>query len=135
MQQNGVHSLKQHGFEIITDFFSVSESEILANELSILHQRQREASGNKLGGLRNLLQIIPKVNELANSLPFKTIVKDRHAKRAAFPVRALFFDKTPDANWKVAWHQDLSIAVVEKIETSGFEAWSVKEHCSRPASS
>jgi ectoine hydroxylase-related dioxygenase (phytanoyl-CoA dioxygenase family) len=44
-----------------------------------------------------------------------------------FPVRALFFDKTPDANWRVAWHQDLTIAVAEKIETLGFEAWSVKE--------
>lgn len=44
-----------------------------------------------------------------------------------FPVRALFFDKTPGANWSVAWHQDLSIAVAERIETAGFSGWSIKE--------
>ena len=44
----------------------------------------------------------------------------------AFPVRGLFFDKTPDANWKVNWHQDLAIAVLERREAAGFGAWSEK---------
>ena len=47
--------------------------------------------------------------------------------KKAFPVRALFFDKTADANWRVAWHQDVTIAIVEKIETAEFEGWSIKE--------
>jgi ectoine hydroxylase-related dioxygenase (phytanoyl-CoA dioxygenase family) len=53
-----------------------------------------------------------------------------------FPVRALLFDKTPDANWKVAWHQDLSIAVAERRATPGFTGWSLKEgvwHVQPPA--
>jgi ectoine hydroxylase-related dioxygenase (phytanoyl-CoA dioxygenase family) len=41
-------------------------------------------------------------------------------------VRGLLFDKTPDANWKVAWHQDLSIAVRQRIEVPGFGPWSNK---------
>jgi len=45
----------------------------------------------------------------------------------AFPVRAILFDKTPEANWKVAWHQDLTIAVAEKREAAGFTAWSEKD--------
>jgi ectoine hydroxylase-related dioxygenase (phytanoyl-CoA dioxygenase family) len=40
---------------------------------------------------------------------------------------SIFFDKTPDANWKVAWHQDLTIAVRQKIEVACFTAWSVKD--------
>jgi len=44
----------------------------------------------------------------------------------AFAVRGILFDKTPDANWKVPWHQDLSIAVKEQIEVSGFGPWSLK---------
>lgn len=38
----------------------------------------------------------------------------------------LFFDKTPEANWPVLWHQDLTLAVAEKHELDGWSAWSMK---------
>jgi len=41
-------------------------------------------------------------------------------------VRAIYFDKHKNANWKVAWHQDLTIAVREQLEVEGFNAWSIK---------
>jgi hypothetical protein len=37
------------------------------------------------------------------------------------------FDKTPDSNWLVAWHQDRVIPVRERIETAGFGPWSTKD--------
>jgi ectoine hydroxylase-related dioxygenase (phytanoyl-CoA dioxygenase family) len=43
-----------------------------------------------------------------------------------FPVRALLFDKTPSANWKVAWHQDLTIAVGARRDVDGYGPWSSK---------
>jgi len=45
----------------------------------------------------------------------------------AAPVRAVLFDKSPDANWIVAWHQDRTIAVCERHETPGFGPWSTKD--------
>jgi hypothetical protein len=42
-------------------------------------------------------------------------------------VRAIFFDKTPDSNWYVTWHQDLTIAVKERVDLPGFGPWSVKD--------
>jgi hypothetical protein len=40
----------------------------------------------------------------------------------AAPAKALLFDKTPAANWKVSWHQDLTedaaIALPEGMEWS-----------------
>jgi ectoine hydroxylase-related dioxygenase (phytanoyl-CoA dioxygenase family) len=42
------------------------------------------------------------------------------------PVRAVLFNKTAAANWSLAWHQDRTIAVVERVETPGYEVWSVK---------
>lgn len=42
-------------------------------------------------------------------------------------VRAICFDKAPDTNWALAWHQDRTIAVAERIETPGFGPWSVKD--------
>ena len=47
--------------------------------------------------------------------------------RDAFAVRGLLFDKLPQANWGLPWHQDLSIAVRERRETPGFGPWSVKD--------
>lgn len=42
------------------------------------------------------------------------------------PVRAISFDKSPSANWLVAWHQDLTIVASERRDAPGFGPWSVK---------
>jgi hypothetical protein len=47
--------------------------------------------------------------------------------QAAFPVRAVAFDKTPDLNWSVGWHQDRTIAVSERREAPGYGPWSTKD--------
>ena len=46
---------------------------------------------------------------------------------AARPARAVMFDKTPDANWSVAWHQDRTLPVRARIEVDGFGPWSTKD--------
>jgi len=46
---------------------------------------------------------------------------------AARPVRLVLFDKTADANWSVAWHQDRTIPVRERREVEGFGPWSSKD--------
>lgn len=45
----------------------------------------------------------------------------------ARPVRAVLFDKTAEANWRVAWHQDRTIPVRERVEAPGFGPWSRKD--------
>lgn len=46
---------------------------------------------------------------------------------AARPVRAVMFDKSPTANWSVAWHQDRTVPVRERREVEGFGPWSLKD--------
>jgi hypothetical protein len=46
---------------------------------------------------------------------------------ACRPVRAILFDKTPATNWSLAWHQDRTIAVAERIDVDGFGPWTVKD--------
>lgn len=43
------------------------------------------------------------------------------------PVRIVFFDKTPEANWAVPLHQDRTIAVNERHDVAGFDNWNVKD--------
>lgn len=50
------------------------------------------------------------------------------AARAAMRlVRIIAFDKRPEANWFVPWHQDRTIAVRNKHEAPGFTKWTVKD--------
>ncbi len=76
-------------------------------------------------GRRNRLATAA-VAELAGSRPLLDLVR-LHTGGAPRAVRAIWFNKSPEANWLVAWHQDLAIAVRERIETPGFGGWSVKE--------
>lgn len=46
--------------------------------------------------------------------------------RRATPVRAILFDKSPQNNWALAWHQDRTICVRQKREAPGFGPWTVK---------
>jgi hypothetical protein len=52
---------------------------------------------------------------------------DARAGRTTKAVRAIFFDKNPEKNWYVTWHQDLTIALKSKFETPGYSAWSIKD--------
>ena len=76
-------------------------------------------------GVRNLLEICPAVRELATQACVRQFVTPLLGEHA-FAVRAVFFDKVPDANWSLFWHQDNVIAVQDRHEVPGFVAWSQK---------
>jgi Phytanoyl-CoA dioxygenase (PhyH) len=44
----------------------------------------------------------------------------------ARPVRILAFDKSPQSNWGLGWHQDRVVALKERADTLGFENWTIK---------
>lgn len=76
------------------------------------------------GGLRNILDDDPIAN-IARSPVVRTAAKAVLGEDC-FAVRGLLFDKTPESNWSVPWHQDLVIAVREKADVSGYGPWSEK---------
>jgi ectoine hydroxylase-related dioxygenase (phytanoyl-CoA dioxygenase family) len=43
------------------------------------------------------------------------------------PYRATLFDKSPDSNWLVVWHQDTVLPVESRDDRRGWGPWSVKE--------
>lgn len=76
-------------------------------------------------GRRGLLAL-PEVSALARSPRVLDLVRP-YLPQEPQPVRALYFDKSPDANWLVPWHQDLTLAVRERVDAPGFGPWSAKE--------
>lgn len=75
--------------------------------------------------IRNLFEVLPTARALANSPAVRALVEPVLGA-GCFAVRGVLFDKTPAAPWKVAWHQDLTIAVRERVEAEGFGPWSIK---------
>jgi ectoine hydroxylase-related dioxygenase (phytanoyl-CoA dioxygenase family) len=76
-------------------------------------------------GARNLRETLPAVARLAESREIAMLLDGLDAP-GAFLVRSILFDKQPETHWKVPYHQDLTIAVREKKEITGFGPWSEK---------
>jgi ectoine hydroxylase-related dioxygenase (phytanoyl-CoA dioxygenase family) len=77
------------------------------------------------GGIRSINSLCAETSRLSASPSVMRLVRPVLGD-AAFVARSILFDKTPDANWDVIWHQDTTIAVTQQHEVDGFGPWSVK---------
>ena len=48
-------------------------------------------------------------------------------KAGAIPVRATFFDKSPNSNWLVAGHRDTALLLTKRRDVSGWGSWPMKD--------
>lgn len=121
-----VEDIARDGFAVLED---VIDSETVANLLrAVANAANRDLNRERAGkafGIRNLLNVIPFTRDLANLHACRSIVEPLLGS-AARVVRGIYFDKHKDANWKVAWHQDLTIAVQERVDITGYGPWSIK---------
>lgn len=122
---NYAQQLAQTGFAIlprVLDEPTISELIHALSQTTGPSTRQRQ---QKTYAIRNLLETVPAVRHLAGSPAIRSIIEPILGPNAQ-PVRGLLFDKTPEANWKVAWHQDLTIAVQKRADVPGFGPWTLK---------
>lgn len=111
----------QEGFEIIDDF--VTEKEVL-ELISAVESFDIPA---RRGGIRNIEKKSAFINEFckSESLISKVI---NYLGQNPILVRAIYFDKTPEQNWLVTWHQDKTVAVSERFERKGWHSWTLKDN-------
>jgi hypothetical protein len=118
-------SFHRDGYFICDDVIYLQDVEDLRRAVSALPNREEVRRKRSVYGVRHLLEICPAARILATNpgvRRFATAVLGDNA----FAVRAIFFDKVPDANWSLCWHQDNVIAVKERRDVPGFVAWSQK---------
>lgn len=117
------------GFRIVAPLLSEPEVETLRRALA--ESGAASVRGESVYARRNVLSV-PQVAQLAQDQRLLALTG-----AATRPVRALFFDKVPGANWHVGWHQDRAIALAERRDVPGWGPWSVKAgvvHVLPPAS-
>jgi ectoine hydroxylase-related dioxygenase (phytanoyl-CoA dioxygenase family) len=120
-------------FEVIRDGFAIIPSVIprerVAELIDAVHGIGTETGVRGKAGatyaVRRLCEIVPAARRLSTSAEIRSLIEP-FLGTSARVVRSLLFDKNPAANWKVPWHQDLTIAVRERREVEGFGPWSVK---------
>jgi len=121
-----VEDVARNGFAVVPEFL---DFEAVSRALEALAGvRIDHGDGQRAGkafGIRNLLNVVPFTRELANSAECRALVEPVLGSGARV-VRGIYFDKHKDANWKVAWHQDMTIAVRERVDVEGYGPWSIK---------
>jgi ectoine hydroxylase-related dioxygenase (phytanoyl-CoA dioxygenase family) len=106
------------GFAIVPGVFDSSEVDATTSELGGESLRRSRA------GARHLLSV-PAVAALARNPRLIALAADVLGC-APVPFGATLFDKSPDANWLVVWHQDTALPLVERRDTAGWGPWSEK---------
>lgn len=116
----------ERGFEIFDNAFDQQTADYLTLELARLDFGTAAKTRKAIAfGVRNLLNVATVIREFAASAAVSKLVEPIAGEKAQV-VRAIFFDKTTGANWKVPFHQDLTIAVREQRDVGGFTAWTRK---------
>jgi hypothetical protein len=91
----------------------------LARLEQVFKDQPRDVAGVRLFGVERLRPF------LNSDGPIGSLAAGKLGEGAS-PVRAILFDKTPSANWSLAWHQDRVVAVRERVEVEGFGPWTRK---------
>lgn len=118
---SAVKQLKHNGSSILNYVYSQREVRHIHRILDKAIKRE----GQPTHAMRQLLQSVP---ALKGALMNRNLLKIiRQIDPDAFLTKAIYFDKTPESNWFVSWHQDIPINVAEKIEVPGYDKWTTKD--------
>jgi len=110
-----VQELDEHGWFVREDVVGEGLAAELASVFATFDGRAGTRDGLGFDAVRRLVA----------SASVRAIVEPILG-RAAFALRATLFDKTPTANWVVAWHQDRIVPVAARTDEPGFGPWSCK---------
>lgn len=98
----------------------------LIEQLVCEAERLMEDSTKRRGGIRDVMGKSEIVKQTALDGVLSELAES-FLSADARAVRSILFDKTPESNWHVAWHQDKTIAVKQKHDVEGYGPWSIKE--------
>ena len=119
--------LLQNGFAVVEDVFSEKEVELINEAISMANSSKPTFRKSKdLFAVRQFLKEVPDVVPFIFSEKLKAIITTVFGHEY-FVVKSIYFDKPGGSNWFVAYHQDLTISVKEKVATEGFGPWTIKQ--------
>src|SRR5436853_33616 len=113
------HHCDEQGFAIIPAVLADPDISKLEQAFACADVRRSKA------GVRHALKH-SSVAEMAHDKRLLEIAR-RVLGTGAVPFRATLFDKSPNSNWLVVWHQDTALPLQERAGAEGWGPWSVKQ--------
>lgn len=112
-------AIEENGLAILPGVFSGEYLDHLLQEINDQAPRRSRA------GIRHALRF-PPVASLSRRPELIDLAREVLGPDA-FPFRATLFDKSPQANWLVVWHQDTVLPLNAQLDVPGWGPWSVKD--------
>jgi ectoine hydroxylase-related dioxygenase (phytanoyl-CoA dioxygenase family) len=116
---NWLMAVHDQGFAIIPGLLALVDLDPLIAELSEPELPRSRA------GVRHAMRF-PCVRALARDERLLGMAR-RVLGNSALPFKATMFDKSPTANWLVAWHQDTALPLKQQCDIPEWGPWSVKD--------
>lgn len=113
-------NIRDHGFEVHSNFITRDVVNTIIQEIDSL------GFNTPKHGIRNADKKLKSIKNLTTSTYLLKKAKQFVQGRPKV-VRVIVFDKTPDKNWLVTWHQDKTIAVDTKENIAGWGPWTLKD--------
>ena len=105
------------------DGYAFQAGSLISHAQCLMLANEFESVGS--AGARHLLDL-SSVQSVLNESALQSAIHTLLG-RGAFAYKATFFDKNSDTNWLVAWHQDISIPVSQRLDIKGWRGWSTKD--------
>ena len=112
--------IHKDGIEIKRKFVSSFIIEAIKNEV------KNSSVVDSKYGIRSANKKFKTIENLSKSKDFISLANSILGSTPEI-VRVIYFDKTPEKNWLVTWHQDKTIAVNKKVKIKNWEVWSIKD--------
>jgi ectoine hydroxylase-related dioxygenase (phytanoyl-CoA dioxygenase family) len=114
-----IAAIASEGAAIVEDILSAKEVQQFADALA------NEPVHRSRAGIRHALQM-PSVATIARDCRLLSLAQEVLGPEA-LPFRATLFDKSPNSNWLVVWHQDTALPLRRKSPAPGWGPWSTKD--------
>ena len=123
---SSLKKLKRQGSAVLENIYTQKETGRILSTVTRYLEQKAELEAKPRYAIRNLLQELPRLRSILFNQNLITLIEKGFGE-GYFLTKAIYFDKPPEANWYVTYHQDLPINVKEKKETEGYTGWTQKE--------
>lgn len=128
---NRVNQINNEGFSIINNVYNQTEIKKLISLIEDVTENDSENAtfrkSQDLFAIRQFHKEIPETLPFVFNEKLQEIITSTFGE-GFFITKSIYFDKPEKSNWFVAYHQDLTISVDQKIEIENFENWTVKQN-------
>ena len=122
-----MNNFRKNGYAIEAGIYSGVEIKQILTHISLANtENPTFRKTNDLFAIRQVLKEIPQLANVIFNEKLKALINSLFGS-GYFVSKSIYFDKPGNSNWFVAYHQDLTISVKEKVAIPGYGPFTKKQ--------